>query len=57
MADKINPDHYKDNPIETCDAIFSQLTEAESTLQEWEASPSSFSWFGDWISQNSGSLF
>ncbi len=29
MADKINPDHYKDNPIETCDAIFSQLTEAE----------------------------
>ena len=35
----------------------SQLTEAESTLQEWEASPSSFSWFGDWISQSSGSLF
>jgi hypothetical protein len=29
MADKINPDHYKNNPIETCDAIFSQLTEAE----------------------------
>jgi len=29
MADKINPDHYKDNKIETCDATFSQLSEAE----------------------------
>ena len=29
MNDKINPDHYKDNKIETCDATFSQLSEAE----------------------------
>ena len=35
----------------------SQLTEAESTLQEWEANPISGSWFSEWISQYSGSLF
>ena len=29
MSDKINPDHYKNNSIETCDATFSQLSEAE----------------------------
>tara|TARA_R100001463_G_scaffold24251_1_gene57831 strand:+ start:251 stop:634 length:384 start_codon:yes stop_codon:yes gene_type:complete len=29
VNDKINPDHYKDNKIETCDATFSQLSEAE----------------------------
>ena len=29
MADKINPPHYKDNQIETTDATFSQLSEAE----------------------------
>lgn len=29
MSDKINPNHYKNNPIETCDATFSQLSEAE----------------------------
>ena len=27
--DKINPSHYKDNPIQTFDAITSQFTEAE----------------------------
>ena len=31
MADKINPDHYKENPLETCDAIVSQVTEAEKS--------------------------
>jgi len=29
MADKINPPHYKDNPIQTFDAIISQMTTAE----------------------------
>lgn len=29
MSDKINPDHYKNNSIETCDATFSQLSEEE----------------------------
>ena len=29
MNDKINPDHYKDNKIETGEATFSQLSEAE----------------------------
>ena len=27
--DKINPPHYKDNPIQTFDAITSQMTDAE----------------------------
>ena len=27
--DKINPSHYKDNPIQTFDAITSQFTDAE----------------------------
>ena len=35
----------------------SQLTEAESLLQEWEATPTSGSIFSDFISDNSGSLF
>ena len=29
MSDKINPEHYKNNSIETCDATFSQLSEEE----------------------------
>tara|TARA_S200002703_G_scaffold146511_1_gene141602 strand:- start:1001 stop:1294 length:294 start_codon:yes stop_codon:yes gene_type:complete len=29
MTDKINPDHYKNNPIQTFDAITSQFSEAE----------------------------
>ena len=29
MKDKINPSHYKDNPIQTFDAITSQFTDAE----------------------------
>jgi hypothetical protein len=29
MSDKINPPHYKDNPIQTFDAIISQMTTAE----------------------------
>ena len=35
----------------------SQLTEAESQLQAWEATPSSGSIFSDFISESSGSLF
>ena len=35
----------------------SQLTEAESTLRKWEATPSSSSLFSDFISDDSGSLF
>ena len=29
MKDKINPNYYKDNPIQTFDAITSQFTDAE----------------------------
>ena len=29
MKEKINPSHYKDNPIQTFDAITSQFTDAE----------------------------
>ena len=29
MKDKINPSHYKDNPIQTFDAITSQFSDAE----------------------------